>query len=179
MFTSTLHVHHERACSRIPRGTRRDGLDRRAVLADPVGIIRTATGIVSLGLQLYGGISAYIEAVGERGEDLATASRHLQGLQSSLRIIQATIPTLPRKGQDRGDTVLLCLQICEEELKALEKLLGILVNAPVKPSNFIAKVKEEKKRLSFPFHRPNLIKLEERLQRANAVLRAAMHTLEL
>ena len=148
-------------------------------MADPVGIVGTATGIVSLGLQLYGSISSYIDAVKERREDLAASTRHLQGLRSSLRTIQAAIPTLSTRCQVQGDTVLLCLQSCEDELKSLEKLLGILVDAPVKPSNFIAKLKEEKKRLSFPFHRPSLIKLEDRLQGANSVLQTAIHALEL
>ncbi|KAF5598053.1 hypothetical protein FPCIR_3326 [Fusarium pseudocircinatum] len=63
-------------------------------MAEPVGITGTAIGIVSFGLQLYTGISKYLDAVKGRDEDLKYAKQHTNILRDYLSSLEETLQTI-------------------------------------------------------------------------------------
>ncbi|TDZ32420.1 hypothetical protein C8035_v012279 [Colletotrichum spinosum] len=148
-------------------------------MAEPVGITGTAAGLVSLGLQLYGEISKYIDAVKGRKRDLANASRHAETLHMCLTAIDDVVSS-NNNSKAAEDAVDSCMLSCNDEVKELEALITRL-RGPISttPDTFSAKIKEKGRQLSYPFHRESVLMLERRLDSTNGVLRTALHSLEL
>ncbi|ETS80502.1 hypothetical protein PFICI_08031 [Pestalotiopsis fici W106-1] len=143
-------------------------------MADPVGIVGTAVGIVSLGLQLYDGIATYFDALDGRKDDLASARAQLNSLRESLNTIQSALPSSSTTSTGAGVVPPIVTE-CKNELDQLEVLLQELVGSS-HPSN---KLKERIKTLKFPFRRDNLMKLEDRLHKTNSVFQTALSVLNL
>ena len=144
---------------------------------DPIGIVGTAGGIVSLGLQLYAGISKFLDDVKARAGDIGSASQHAEGLKNALDEIKASAARVPNSRLATDSAVLTVIGSCNSELKALEKLLGELRDSRVPPTDLKGKLKETKKKLGYPYRRDGLLLLEQRLQKVNGVLQTALITL--
>lgn len=148
-------------------------------MADPLSIVGTAAGLVSLGLQLYGGIKDYLDAIQSRQEDLASIHRHATALKNALGAIEAGIQSRSVTNQTSAPAAISCLQSCGAELNALSAVLAEITpsSSALGPNTFRLKLKEEKMKLTYPFKRSNISKLEERLQNANLTLHTALHAL--
>lgn len=144
---------------------------------DPVGIVGTAVGVVSLGLQLYAGVSKFLNDVKARNGDIGSAARHAEGLKNALEEIKASAARVPNSRLAASPAVLTVISSCDSELKALEKLLDDLRDSRVPPTDLKGKLKETKKKLSYPYRRDGLLLLEQRLQKVNGVLQTALITL--
>lgn len=145
-------------------------------MADPVGIVGTAAGIVSLGLQLYGGITTYCDALEGREDDLASARAQLDSLRDSLVTIQSVLPSLVSATASTGSSISPpIVRECEKELSQLDTLLQELAGS----STSTKKLKDRVKTLRFPFRRDNLMKLEDRLHKTNAVFQTALSVFHL
>jgi chromosome segregation ATPase len=144
-------------------------------MAEPVGITGTAVGLASFGLQLYGAVSAYLDALETRSEDLKSARAQLEALGSSLTNIESALPRLGSSVRGNVDTTTAIMASCRTELNQLEELLQRLVDSPTP----ISRMKERMKKLAFPFHRKALIELEEKLERTNGALSTVLGALQL
>ncbi|KAF5603192.1 uncharacterized protein FSUBG_7416 [Fusarium subglutinans] len=138
----------------------------------------TALGIISFGLQLYTGLSEYLDAVKGREEDLLGAKNNAKTLQCSLKAIEDTMSQVNGNAMAQ-DAVEECKSSCESELKALYKLLNDLQGKPIDPADPITKVKSSMQKWSYPFKKKNIARLEERLKSANNVLKTALSALQL
>lgn len=140
-------------------------------MAEAFGIAGSAVGIVSLGLQLYGGITTYFDALEGREDDLASARAQLGSLRSSLVTIQSVLPPSASATASTGSsTAPPIVRECEKELNQLDTLLQELAGS----STSSKKLKDRVKTLRFPFRRDNLMKLEDRLHKTNAVFQTAL-----
>ncbi|KAK6197682.1 hypothetical protein LQW54_010691 [Pestalotiopsis sp. IQ-011] len=144
-------------------------------MAEAFGIAGSAVGIVSLGLQLYGGITTYFDALEGREDDLASARAQLDSLRGSLVTIQSALPPLASASATAtastgSGTVPPIVRECEKELSQLDTLLQELAGS----STSSKKLKDRVKTLRFPFRRDNLMKLEDRLHKTNAVFQTAL-----
>ncbi|KAK1996914.1 hypothetical protein LX36DRAFT_682104 [Colletotrichum falcatum] len=149
-------------------------------MAEPVGITGTAAGLVSLGLQLYGEISKYLNAVKGRQKDLGRARRHCQTLQMCIDAIAAAAS--PSRGNNAQTDAALnaCVLSCESELRALEALVARLQGPPTPAGGSLsAKLREKGREYAFPFHRESILELERTLESTNGVLQTALQTLGL
>ncbi|KAF4442048.1 hypothetical protein FACUT_2271 [Fusarium acutatum] len=138
----------------------------------------TAIGIISFGLQLYTGLSEYLDAVKGREEDLLQAKNNARTLQCSLKAIEDTLSKV------NGNTIVQdaveeCKSSCESELTALHKLLSDLQGKPINPADPISRAKSSMQKWSYPFKKKNIARLEERLKSANNVLKTALSALQL
>ncbi|KAF5551406.1 hypothetical protein FMEXI_3524 [Fusarium mexicanum] len=138
----------------------------------------TALGIISFGLQLYTGLSEYLDAVKGREEDLLQAKNNAKTLQCSLKAIEDTMSQVNGNAMTQ-DAVEECKSSCESELKALHKLLNDLQGKPIDPADPITKVRSSMQKWSYPFKKKNIARLEERLKSANNVLQTALSALQL
>ncbi|KAF0317341.1 hypothetical protein GQ607_015388 [Colletotrichum asianum] len=148
-------------------------------MAEPVGIIGTAAGLVSLGLQLYGEISNYLDAVKGRQEDLDFARRQCMNLKRCIDAIDTAItsPTFLLTGS--RDTLDASVQDCQRELGALNELVLRLQGPPSPASTVSAKLREKGRKLAFPFLRKGMQELESRLESTINVLQLSTQTLGL
>ncbi|KAI0863793.1 hypothetical protein F4860DRAFT_501756 [Xylaria cubensis] len=144
-------------------------------MAEAFGIAASVAGIVSLGLELFKGISTYIDAVRCCGEEISAIHRQVQTFQSSLSILKNSIPNLSSKHQAAGDTVLGALRAVELELQALHNFVEKLGSHSSQSQNLLLTTK----RMTFVFHQQNLETLQKRLDRTNMSLDAATRGLGL
>jgi hypothetical protein len=148
-------------------------------MADPLSIIGTATGLVSLGLQVYGGIKDYLDAIQTSQEDIAGIRRHATGLKDALDAIAGVIRSRSLNSPTSAPAVLSCLLSCHAELNALSGVLAELISSPSTSSTntLRTKISEGKRKLTYPFKRSNILKLEDSLRNANLTLHTALHAL--
>ncbi|KAF4334081.1 hypothetical protein FBEOM_12092 [Fusarium beomiforme] len=139
----------------------------------------TAVGVISLGLQLYAGLSEYLEAVKGRDEDLQQAKNYAKTLQCSLKAIEDAMNKVNGDNTMAQDAVEECTSSCLIELKALDVLLKDLKGEPALPSDTVAKARSSIRKWSYPFRKNSMNKLEERLKSANNVLKTALSALQL
>ncbi|KAF9771514.1 hypothetical protein IL306_010837 [Fusarium sp. DS 682] len=137
----------------------------------------TAVGVISLGLQLYAGLSEYLDAVQGRDEDLQQAKRYAKTLQCSLTAIEDAMSKVNGDNIMAQDAVEECTSSCITELKALETLIRDLKGAPTEDP--VAKATSSMRKWTYPFKKKNITKLEERLKSANDVLKTALSALQL
>ncbi|CVL03497.1 uncharacterized protein FMAN_15162 [Fusarium mangiferae] len=104
-------------------------------MAEPVGITGTAVRIVSFGLQLYTGISEYLDAVKGRDEDLQSAKQYAKMLRDNLVLIEVAISAIGSEYTMAKYAIEQGKSSCEIELKALEALLQELKKPLPDPAN--------------------------------------------
>ena len=151
-------------------------------MAEPVGIVGTAAGIVSLGLQLYGGLKVYLDDFKSRDDYVVKTLHHLDYLHKLLDSIRLIIPDLENERLVPSQIVAASLYNCEAELKALNgEIQKHALDDEIQknprtgaPSDRKGKAKETRKRLLFPFARRELEKLASRVDRVNNLLSIAL-----
>lgn len=148
-------------------------------MAEAFGVAASVSGLVSLGLELCSRIVTYIDGVQSREEDLSAVSRHAEDLRNSLDVIKSAIPNLSSKHETAGSAVAAALKSGEQELKTLDDFVGKLTDPLGQPQSLKATLRHARKKITYPFHRESLETLQQRLQRANVSLQAAMHALGL
>ncbi|KAF4961417.1 hypothetical protein FGADI_271 [Fusarium gaditjirri] len=147
-------------------------------MAEPVGITGTAVGIVSFGLQLYTGISEYLDAVRGRDEDLQSAKQYAMVLRNYLKSIEETMNAIGNDYTVARYAVEQCKSSCETELKGLEELLQQLTGRSTDPA-ICGQAKNSLRKFTYPFKKKNITRLQERLNSTNSVLNMATLALQL
>ena len=150
-------------------------------MADPVGIAGTAAGLVSLGLQLYGGISKYLDAVRARDEDLAFAEQNLEHLKRTIDDVQAASSRWEGICPNSSPPVVKAVNWCRTQLDALQQLLSELQRNTdgASGSDRKAALRAKRKQYAYPFKRESISKLEKRLQISSDALQRALQVLGL
>lgn len=146
-------------------------------MAEPIGVLGTAVGVVSLGIQVYQECKQYLGTVRSREEELGKTSAHLERLRESLDVISAAIPAFENEHRSPSTIVTSNLQSCMAELQFLQAELQKHELTP--QTDLKGKLKEVRKILRYPFHRPDLDRLESRLERIIDVLSVAIDGLGL
>ncbi|EMR71891.1 putative ankyrin repeat-containing protein [Eutypa lata UCREL1] len=148
-------------------------------MADPTSIVGLAAGLVSLGIQVCGGITAYLDAVKCRADDITSVNRQAQNFGNVLRIIQTALARVDPSHQVSTTVVDECLKSCESEVKGLKDFVSGLVGSDISQPKFMDKIKEKTRKLTYVFDRPKLEQLEGRLSRVNGIFQTALQALDL
>lgn len=158
-------------CERSPFPFRR--------MADPVSVAGLAVSVVSLGIQVSGGITTYIDSLSCRDKDIASIRQQNASLQKSLEVIEASLPQFHRKHHPATTAVHECLDSSKNELSTLESLISDLTSCDQFAKSRKDKFKSQGKRLLYPFSRPKVKELETRICNTNSALQLALQTLGL
>lgn len=148
-------------------------------MAEPVGITGTAVGILSFGLQLYTGISEYLDAVKGRDEDLQSAKQYAKMLRDNLVSIEVAISAIGSEYTVARYAIEQCKSSCETELKGLEVLLLELKGPMVEPNSRTEQAKNSLRKFSYPFKKKDIARLHDRLSLTNNALHTAALALQL
>ncbi|KAI1408082.1 hypothetical protein F5Y13DRAFT_173316 [Hypoxylon sp. FL1857] len=146
-------------------------------MAEPVGLLGTVVGVVSLGIQVYGGLKKYLDDYRSREKHVSKTLDRLEQLQLSLENIKAIIPSIENGCRKPADTVMSSLLAAQAELQILHDKLK--ENEPSSPADLKGKMKETRKKLAFPFRISDLDKLESALEKIVGTLSIAMQGLGL
>ncbi|KAI1126305.1 hypothetical protein F5Y10DRAFT_244983 [Nemania abortiva] len=132
-------------------------------MADPVSVVGTAVGVVSLGLQVYGGLKQYLHDLNSRNTRVAKTLAYLEQLKATLDAIGTASQSLRTQHQAPADAVLSCLHSCSTEMRDLQRKLQ--ETQPSQQISVKGKMKEFKKKFEYPFHISTLEEMGENLKR--------------
>ncbi|SPJ91981.1 uncharacterized protein FTOL_13635 [Fusarium torulosum] len=148
-------------------------------MADPLSVAGLAFAVVSLGFQVTGGITDYFDALNSRDQDIASAKQQNDTLQKTLQVIESSISRLQRDHRAATAALRECLDSCKKELQALESIMAELVACDRATSSRRNNIRNQGKRLLYPFNRPKLEQIATRLHHINATLQLALQSLGL
>lgn len=148
-------------------------------MADPLSIAGLGLAVVSLGFQVSGGIITYIDGLKCRDDDIASVRQQNDSLQKTLDFINSSLSRLQHDHQDATLVVHDYLQSCEHQLSALQSHVTNLTAYNQASTSRKINIKNQGKKLLYPFSRPKIEQLEKRICNVNATLRLALQTLGL
>ncbi|KAK5635648.1 hypothetical protein RRF57_011360 [Xylaria bambusicola] len=148
-------------------------------MADPLSVAGLVTGVISLGLQVAGGLTNYLDAVKGRSEDLMSAKQGGTEMRDLLLTIQDLLPQVESNWPASATTVKRHVKSCHAELSALHTLLSELSQPVASRPGLRHKFENTKKKLSYPFERSQISHLEDRLAKVNSTLQMALQLTEL
>lgn len=125
-------------------------------MADPVGIIGTAIGLVSCGLQLYTTIDEYVRTIEGRDDELATAYQTADRIATQVQSIVNTLANLPADYHGHTTKISSALREWQIEKKSMVDILDKLRPKPGVWRNAKAKA-------LYPFTRKGLVEVQKRL----------------
>ncbi|KAK1453006.1 hypothetical protein CCUS01_02023 [Colletotrichum cuscutae] len=90
--------------------------------AESVGLAASVAGLLSLGLQITGGIVKYMDAFECRDEELRNVKKHNDNLGVTLLAMKTVLAGLQGQSPAVVDAVDQNIRSCEEDLRAVEAL---------------------------------------------------------
>jgi hypothetical protein len=150
---------------------------------DPVSIGGAVVGVFSLGMQITKWAATYVDSLQCQQQDVASARNQLQSMTGLLQFIQATTPTtlIHSENEPADDAehqaLWTCIQNFNREIRLLEALLVELTGNDKREygaKSLRRSLRDQKKRLTYPYQRDKLVKLEESVGRANGALQTAL-----
>lgn len=143
-------------------------------MADPVGIIGTAVGLVSFGLQLYTTINEYVRAIEGRDDELASASQTADRIATQVQSIVDTLAKLPVLADYHGHTTEISSALQEWQIEK-QSLVDILDKLQPKPGAW----RKAKAKALYPFNRKGLVEVRGRLRSLINRLSLALQVLDM
>lgn len=148
-------------------------------MADPLSIAGSAVGLVSLGIQVCSGITIYLDSIKCRPGDIAYVKQQVQSLEAIVRVIETILPKVDPSHQIPITAVVGCLRSCEAELDNLRSFITKLTGGDTTPTNFRGEIQKQTRKLTYPFDRPKLDELRNKLITANGLFQTALQCLNL
>ncbi|KAH7140299.1 hypothetical protein B0J13DRAFT_557494 [Dactylonectria estremocensis] len=133
-------------------------------MADPISLVGTAVGVISLGIQVCQGLYSYVDSVRGRHKDLDAASSHIQHLIRVFQSLQSLIPrleALPNLDATTTNTLQSCINQSDEGIKELQELFNSLQDSPLQDVK--GKLKNAGRALTFGLRRVDLSKMQHKV----------------
>ncbi|KXH50241.1 hypothetical protein CNYM01_08922 [Colletotrichum nymphaeae SA-01] len=144
---------------------------------ESVSLAASVAGLLSLGLQITGGIVKYMDAFEGRDEELRNVKKQNANLGSTLHAIKTVLAGLQGQSPAVAAAVDQNIRSCEEDLRAVEALCIELSDRA--GSSWTNRLENKKRKATFAFHRPKLRDLELQLQKAHGSLQLIQGSLGL
>lgn len=145
-------------------------------------VLGTTVGVVSLGIQLCDKIKTYSQDYKTRDEQLGSVLRRAVSLKELLQHLHQLAGESASTQPEISAAVSRHIAACEADIRALDELTATLVPkapAPGDGGSIKGKMKEEAKKLAFPFNRADVDKLEAQLDKTIQTLSLAVSGLQL
>ncbi|KAF9874770.1 hypothetical protein CkaCkLH20_07907 [Colletotrichum karsti] len=134
----------------------------------------TVVGVVSLSLQVFEYVHTYVDALQGRKEDLASTTRHCETMHRLLeqtKTLQEKYSTSPNLS---SVAVKQAVSATVTEMTLLRDLVAKIAPDHSQPKSIAGRLDKQKQRMLYPFRRPHLEQLDERLARANEALQSTL-----
>ncbi|KAF4432636.1 Ankyrin repeat-containing domain [Fusarium acutatum] len=148
-------------------------------MADPLSVAGLALAVVSLGLQVTGGITDYFDALKSRDQDIASIIQRNDTLRKTLQIIESSISRFQNDHRTTTEALRQFLDSSKEELKVLDSMVATLITDDQGTTGRKYKARNKGKKLLYPFHRPKLEQMATKLHHINATLQLGLQSLGL
>ncbi|KAF5548236.1 ankyrin repeat-containing protein [Fusarium mexicanum] len=148
-------------------------------MADPLSIAGLALAVVSLGLQVTGGITDYFDSLESRDEDIASIIQRNDTLRKTLQIIESSVSRFQNDHKTATEALRQLLDSCKKELKVLESMVATLITGDQGATGRKNRARIKGKKLLYPFHRPKLEQMATKLHHVNQTLQLGLQSLGL
>jgi hypothetical protein len=150
-------------------------------MSDPFSVAGSAIGVISLGLTVCKGLIDYCDAIKGRKEELDSTFRHIESLQQGLGIIKSSLPKLENDHALATKATRDSLGLLELNILQLKQVVDEFQrdNTSGPSVNVQTKLKAQAKKLSYPFKRENILRLETRMHALEASLQTLLDGLQL
>ncbi|KAI0448414.1 hypothetical protein F5B21DRAFT_497590 [Xylaria acuta] len=148
-------------------------------MADPLSVAGLIVSVISVGIEVTGSLSNYLDAVKAREEELRSAKRQATDMAGLLSTIKDLIPQVESSSPASATTIGHHVKSCDTELRDLRALLSELLQPVPSGSGIRLKVAETKMKLTYPFNRSHVSRLEGRLSKVNSTLQTALGVVQL
>ncbi|KAF5639666.1 ankyrin repeat-containing protein [Fusarium sp. NRRL 52700] len=148
-------------------------------MADPLSVAGLALAVVSLGLQVTGGITEYFDSLKSRDQDIASIIQQNNMLRKTLQIIESSISRFQNDHRPATEALRQFLDSCNKELKDLESMVAALNTGDQCTTSRRTKARNNGKKLLYPFHRPKVEQMATKLHHINATLQLGLQSLGL
>ena len=139
-------------------------------MGDPLSIIASAGGIISLGITVCQGLIDYCQTVAGQYRDVRVLVQDLQDLQKSLTSLQDSLTHRP----DLLNLVLPHIDRLKCRINDLQPMLGRFEENVSKQQAFKDKAKKATQRTLYPFKKGTLSKLRDTVRQAQDNLKLAL-----
>ncbi|RKL36650.1 hypothetical protein BFJ72_g8199 [Fusarium proliferatum] len=148
-------------------------------MADPLSVAGLALAVVSLGLQVTGGITDYFDSLKSRDQDIASIIQQNDTLKKTLQVIESSISRFQNDHRTAAEALRQFLDSSNDELKVLEGMVATLTTNDQGATDRRTKARNKGKKLLYPFHRPKLEQMATKLHHINATLQLGLQSLGL
>jgi predicted sulfurtransferase len=138
----------------------------------------SVVGILSLGLQVTGGIVKYVSALDGQHDEFLQIRRHNDALRTTLIALKTLSPSLQGHSAQLSAAAEQHFQLLNTTLRKADEL-HVKLAAQSGSTNWKTKVKNGTKLVTYPFRRPELQSLAQYLHEANCNLQLALQGLGL
>ncbi|CAG8961467.1 hypothetical protein HYFRA_00013919 [Hymenoscyphus fraxineus] len=148
-------------------------------MADVIGIIGSAVGVISFSLQVCKGLIQYYESYKDKRKDIERMVSALKSLTGTLETLKDPIRTTSFS-KKQIENISSKIEDCEESIMEFSEVLGKIKESDVPGTagtrniGFSEKFKEVKGRLVYPFRESTILKLQESIGHVNSNLALAM-----
>ncbi|KAK6856593.1 hypothetical protein PG995_006780 [Apiospora arundinis] len=144
---------------------------------DPLSLAASVAGLVSLGIQVTGGISTYLDALKCRDEELEVIRRQNVALRSTITAIETTTSAIQTLPHNTATAAAQGIKSCTDDLGVLEAFVAQLSGSDL--STWRLRLKDKSRRLHYAFDRPKISQLHTRIGQSKATLQLVVAELEL
>lgn len=141
-----------------------------------MGLAASVAGLVSLGLQVTGGILKYVDAFESREQDLALVRQQNEALRTTLQVIEEYV-VAHGLSPELAATVSRSMQSFEKALERIESLYPDLVDSGGK--SWTSRLGNRKRRFTYPFNRSKVQELGRQLETARGTLQLTLNALDM
>lgn len=143
-----------------------------------ISLVSSVAGLISLGLQLTGGIIQYYSAYKNRTDEIKQATEFVSQLRSSLLTLDTSLASL--KSGPARDQAIAAISSCGEGLKVLSQSVDKLrVSDSRGGKTWSATLRDKSGRLLYPFRQRTLIDLRRTVAELLLSLTPALDSVEL
>lgn len=145
--------------------------------AEGLGLAASVAGLLSLGLQITGSITEYLDALNRREDDLEHVRSQNQALITTLSALEVVASGLPNQCLALTSAAVQDIQRCKLGLSDMEKLRIELTDSDQR--NWTTRLKNKKKKFTYKFNESKMQQLAERLRGSKELLQLTLAGLEL
>lgn len=145
-------------------------------MSDPFSIAASAAGLAGFGLKTCTAVTSYLDAIKSRSQEIERARQEAQTMHRLLTTIDTSTNKISSSHESSISGLRACMETCKLDIAALETLVSELAGCASvdQDSGVWFNMKEQGKKLTYPFHRSKLDKLQAQLSKVTDSLQMAL-----
>lgn len=150
-------------------------------MSDPLSTGASVVGLIGFGLKTCNAVMTYLDAVKSRSQEIEGAKKEVQTIRHLLATIENSTDKISSCHESSKSAVRACMATCHIEITALEALIFTLQSSTAvgQDSRVWHNIRDQGKKLTYPFHRSKLDRLQAQLSKVTGTLQVALQAAEM